>query len=209
MAASGHAKAQGTTMLAIFHRAAQSARLGVALAALALALGACNASSTVVSTPTNTVPPPTATAVPSTPTASGYPVKVFFSRHPETDSNVNAVFPVNRVSPTLGVGTYAIQQLIAGPTAAEAAAGYFTELTASLSGASNCGGPDFSYTINGNTGTLKFCKQTQLAGDLTGGRIQAEIVATLTQFPNVTKAITLTSSGHCFNDLSGADMCLH
>jgi hypothetical protein len=181
----------------------------MALAALALTLGACGSSSTIVTTPTATVPPPTATAVPPTPTATGYPVKVFFSRHPETDSNVNAVFPVNRVSPTLGVGTYSIQQLIAGPTAAEAAAGYFTELTASLTGPSNCGGPDFTYIISGNTGTLKFCRQTQLAGDLVGGRIQAEIVATLTQFPNVTKVIILTSSGHCFNDLSGADMCLH
>jgi hypothetical protein len=194
-------------MSANLHCAARHARLGLALAALAL--GACNASNTVVSAPTSTVPQPTATAVPPTPTASGYPVRVFFSRHPETDSNVNAVFPVSRVSPTLGVGTYAIQQLIAGPTAAEAAAGHFTELTASLTGSSNCGGPDFTYTISGNTGTLKFCKQTQLAGDLTGARIQAEIVATLTQFPNVTKVIILNSSGHCFNDLSGADMCLH
>jgi spore germination protein GerM len=188
--------------------AVRRARKGLALAALAVALGACGGTSTIVSTPTATVPP-TATAVPPTPTAAGYAVKVFFSRHPDTDSNVNAVFPVNRVSPTLGVGTYAIQQLIAGPTAAEATAGYFTELTASLSGASNCGGADFTYTISGNVGTLKFCKQTQLAGDLTGARIQAEIVATLTQFPNVTKVIILTSGGHCFNDLSGADMCLH
>jgi spore germination protein GerM len=182
------------------------ARLGLALAALALA--ACNAPSSIVQLPTATTQP-TATAVPPTPTATGYPVQVFFSRHPETDSNVNAVFAVNRVSPTRGVGTYAIQQLIAGPTAAEAASGYFTELTASLSGASNCGGPDFTYTISGNAGTLKFCKTTSLAGDLTGARIQAEIVATLTQFPNVTKVIILNSSGHCFNDLSGADMCLH
>lgn len=185
------------------------ARLGLALTALAGALIACGAPSSIVAVPTATVPPATATTAPPTATATGYPVKVFFSRHPETDSNVNAVFPVNRVSPTLGVGTYAIQQLIAGPTAAEASSGYFTELTASLTGASNCGGPDFTYTISGNVGTLKFCKQTQLAGDLVGGRIQAEIVATLTQFPNVTKVIILTSSGHCFNDLSGADMCLH
>jgi hypothetical protein len=194
-------------MSGFIHRAARPARLGAALAALALV--GCGASSTVVNVPTATVPPPTATAVPPTATTTSYPVKVFFSRHPETDSNVNAVFPVNRVSPTLGVGTYAIQQLIAGPTASEAASGYFTELTASLTGASNCGGSDFTYTISGNVGTLKFCKQTQLAGDLTGARIQAEIVATLTQFPNVTKVIILTSSGHCFNDLSGADMCLH
>jgi spore germination protein GerM len=195
-------------MLGFIQPVARQARMGLALATLVVALVACGGTSTILSTPTATVAP-TATAVPPTATAAGYPVKVFFSRHPDTDSNVNAVFPVNRVSPTLGVGTYAIQQLIAGPTAAEAGAGYFTELTASLIGSSNCGGPDFMYTISGNVGTLKFCKQTQLAGDLTGARIQAEIVATLTQFPNVTKVIILNSAGHCFNDLSGADMCLH
>ncbi|HEV2237861.1 MAG TPA: hypothetical protein VGR57_14475 [Ktedonobacterales bacterium] len=187
---------------------ARHAWLGVALAALGLALVGCGEPTVVVSAPTATVPAPTATAVPPT-AATSYPVKVFFSRHPETDSNVSAVFPVSRISPTLGVGTYAIQQLIAGPTAAEAASGYFTELTAALSGASNCGGPDFTYAISGNVGTLTFCKQTQLAGDLVGARIQAEIVATLTQFGNVTKVIILNSGGHCFNDLSGADMCLH
>ncbi|HEY7983170.1 MAG TPA: hypothetical protein VID73_03320 [Ktedonobacterales bacterium] len=187
---------------------ARHARLGVALAALALALVGCGEPSVVISTPTATAQP-AATAVPPTATTVTYPVKVFFSRHPETDSNVSAVFPVARVSPTLGVGTYAIQQLIVGPTAAEATSGYFTELTASLTGSSNCGGPDFTYTISGNVGTLKFCKTTSLAGDLTGARIQAEIVATLTQFGNVTKVIILNSSGHCFNDLSGADMCLH
>jgi hypothetical protein len=147
----------------------------------------------------------------ATTTPSSYPVKVYFSKHPDSDNAVNAVFSVNRVSPTPGVGTFAVQQLILGPSPAEAAAGLFTELTASIGGASNCGGADFQYMIDAgtHTGTLRFCKATSLAGDLTGPRIKAEITATLTQFPNVTTVIILNSAGHCFDDASGMDACLH
>jgi spore germination protein GerM len=147
-------------------------------------------------------------------------VGVFFSKHPETDSNVNAVFPVNRVSPDVKVATYATQQLIAGPTAVEKAQGYFTELTTSLTGASTCAGADFQITLDTHidphtglpsaqpgTAVLKFCRATQLAGDLTGARIAAQLVATLTQFSTIKKAQILTSTGHCFNDLSGQDNC--
>lgn len=189
--------------------------VGLAMGALSLAVVACGlgGSSTVGSvTPTSTTAAasPTSTTAAAT-TVTGYPVLVYFSKHPETDSNVGAVFPVHRTSPTLGVGTYAIRQLILGPTPAEAGAGYFTELTASLTGSSNCGGPDFQYTINNatHTGTLRFCRPTMLAGDLTGPRIKAEITATLTQFPNVTKVIILDYTGHCFDDASGQDLCLH
>jgi hypothetical protein len=162
----------------------------------------------------------TAAASPTTPGGSGIQVKVFFSRHPETDSNPQAVFAVKRVSPTAGVATYATQQLIAGPTASEKAQGYFTELTGSLTGSSNCSGADFQITldthIDPHTGTasaqpgtalLKFCRATQLAGDLTGARIKAQLNATLTQFATIKRVQILTITGHCFDDASGQDNC--
>jgi hypothetical protein len=187
------------------------------LAALLL-LSACASTSTGGgdSTPTassdtpTTIPLPTATSTPS-----GYAVKVYFSKHPESDSNVNAVFAVNRVSPDLGVAKYSLQQLIAGPTAAERAQGYYTELTVSLTGASNCGGADFQLypdhkgpTFSPGTMTVKFCKATQLAGDLTGSRITAEIDKTLLQFSNIHQVVILNNSGNCFNDFKGSNDCL-
>ncbi len=151
-------------------------------------------------------------------TASGagpYAVKVYFSRHPDSDNDPNQVFAVTRHSPTLMVATYAVQQLIAGPTASERAAGYYTELTTSLSGSSNCGGADFVITLNHRgptpqtgTATLKFCRTISLAGDLTGGRISAEIDAILTQFPSTQRVVILTATGSCFNDLRGGNLCL-
>jgi spore germination protein GerM len=151
---------------------------------------------------------------------SGIAVRVFFSKHPESDNSVQAVFAVKRVSPDAKVATYATQQLIAGPTASEKAQGYYTELTAALTGASNCSGADFQITLDTHsdtkTGTssaepgtavFKFCRATQLAGDLTGGRIKAQLNATLTQFATIKKVQILTNMGHCFDDASGQDIC--
>ncbi|HEY7778807.1 MAG TPA: hypothetical protein VIC85_01220 [Ktedonobacterales bacterium] len=185
--------------------------LALVVLSLALMLAGCQETGSLTGGSTQATSTPAAVAPTATATPAGYPVKVFFSKHPDSDGDVSKVFPVNRVSPTLGVATFAIQQLIAGPVAVEASAGYYTEITAALAGSSNCGGPDFKYTIADatHTGTLQFCRPTQLPGDLSGPRIKAEITATLTQFPNVTKVVILDSTGHCFDDASGLNACLH
>ncbi len=175
--------------------------------------GTATATTTSAAAPTATA---TTASAAATNTPSSYPVKVYFSRHPETDNNPAAVFPVNRTAPNLQVATYAIQQLIAGPTPSETAAHYFTPLPSALTGTSNCGGPDFQITLNmkgtapePGTATLRFCRPTQLPGDLTGGVIRAEINATLLQFSSIHKVVILNSSGSCFDDLSGQNLCLH
>jgi hypothetical protein len=153
----------------------------------------------------------------TTATATSYPVLVYFSKNPDSYNDPMAVFPVHRTSPTLGVATYAIQQLIAGPTSSEASAGYFTELSTVLQrgGASSCGGPDFKITLNmrgatseTGTATLQFCRQTASPGIGADARVKAEIVKTLAQFSNITKVVILLQDGHCFGDESGADVCL-
>lgn len=153
----------------------------------------------------------------TTATATGYPVLVYFSKNPDSYNDSTAVFPVHRTSPTLGVATYAIQQLIVGPSPSEASAGYFTELSTVLrrTGASSCGGPDFKITLNmrgvtpeSGTATLQFCRATASPGIGADARIKAEIVKTLTQFSNITKVVILLQDGHCFGDESGADLCL-
>jgi len=202
---------------------------GVAcLLALLVLLAAC--STTVTTSEPGTgdsggSPTPTATSAPPAPTAtathtsggsSGYPVKVYFSKHPDSENDNTKVFAVNRTSPTLGVATYAIGQLVAGPTASESASGLYTELTSSLSGSSNCGGATFTITLDHKgptpetgTVTIKFCKNLSTAGIGTDARIQAEISKTLLQFSNNHKVVILTRDGHCFGDESGMDICLH
>src|SRR5438270_12711995 len=62
------------------------------------------------------------------PPARGYPVTVYFSKHPESDQRATAVFALRRIAPTRAVATFAIGQLLAGPTPAEARARYFSAL---------------------------------------------------------------------------------
>ncbi len=178
-------------------------------------LGACsgNALSTSSSVPV---------AHASSTSPTGYPIKVFFSKSPESlNTNPSAVFAVNRVSPTIAVATYSIQLLIAGPTLSERQAGFFTELNTLLSGPSNCsaplpvGGPDFKLTLNmkgkvpeQGTATLQFCRSTNSPGIGADARVQAEINATLKQFSNIKNVVILTKDGHCFADAIGNDRCL-
>lgn len=199
--------------------------LHLGLLALLLVFSGCSLSGTgSVTDSTPTAHSAETTAIPNSPapsatatTSSGYQVLVYFSKHPDSDNNVNAVFAVNRVSPDLGVARYSLQQLIAGPTASEQTQGFYTDLTVSLTGSSNCGGADFQLypdhkgtTVSSpGTMTVKFCKTTELAGDLTGARITAEIDKTLRQFSNIHAVVILNSTGHCFNDFQGADACLN
>ncbi len=167
-----------------------------------------------------------ATSIVNTSTAShatSYPVKVFFSRFPESVSaDFSTVYPVDRTSPTIAVGTFALQLLIAGPTLSEQQAGYFTELNTLLSGPSNCsaprpvGGPDFTLALDKKgtvtepgTATVKFCRSLASPGIGADARVKAEMSATLKQFPNIKKVVILTKDGHCFADESGKDLCLN
>jgi len=194
------------------------ALLAVVFAQLAFQRGGI-AGPAAVPTATQPAPAPTVTSATTplpTPTATGYVVQVYFSKQPDSYNDPNLVFPVQRISPTSGVATNAIEQLIAGPTASEKAQGYFTELSAALTGASNCGGADFTITLNmrathSQTGaaTLRFCRTLSLPGDLSDLRIKAEITKTLTQFSTITSVTIITREGHCFGDLSGQDKCLH
>ncbi len=191
------------------------ATLAVAATLLSLVvLAGCASTATADADATATAPSgaPTATA---SPTTGGIPVLVYFSKHPESENNFSAVFSVQRTSPDQGVATFAIKQLILGPSPSEQATGLYTELTAALSGTSTCGGADFQITLDKKggtaepgTATLKFCRPTPTAGIGTDARIKAEIDKTLRQFSTIHKTVILTATGHCFGDESGLDICV-
>lgn len=197
------------------------------LAVVTLAVSACAASTGDAGSSTATLAQATATPTiqlttqptedttpqaPVTPTSvPGYRIKVYFSKFPDSLQDSTAVFPVDRISPTIAVATYSIQLLIAGPTLGEQGEGYFSELNSILTGPSTCkgshptGGPDFTITLNTNgstpeqgTATLQFCRATQSPGIGADARIVTEITATLTQFANIKKVVILTVDGHQF-----------
>lgn len=132
-------------------------------------------------------------------------VKVYFSKHPESDNDPSKTFALSRTAPDAGTGKFAVTQLLAGPTSAEAAAGYFTPGLV-LSGASTCGA-DFKLAITGGRATLQFCRASSLKGVVADGQLESELKATLLQFPSVQKVEILNQAGNCLFDASGQNAC--
>lgn len=137
------------------------------------------------------------------------PVLVFFPRHPESDDDFSAVFPVNRaIDPEGGrVPVAAVEALIAGPTEEEQAQGYFSEFGASLSGSSTCGDKDFTLTVDGGLATLRLCRQYSSAGVGQDARVTAQVEQTLLPFPQIDQVRILASDGSCLFDASGQNQC--
>ncbi len=158
----------------------KKAIMWICLFLFVLALPACESSIGSISTST------TGTSVPP----NSFPIKVFFSRFPDSLNKFNAVFPVDRSSPSIAVATFSIQLLIAGPTLSERSAGLFSEFNSILIGPS------------------RLCRATSSPGVGADARILAEINATLKQFSNIKKVVVLTQNGHCFAGVSGQDRCL-
>lgn len=135
-------------------------------------------------------------------------IQVFFSRHPESDDDFGAVFPVERVVSAGRVEQAALEALIGGPTAREQALGYFSELGQMLTGSSACAGQDFIMTLENGIATVRFCRPVSSAGVGQDVRAHVQIDATLTQFPTVRQVRLLSVEGHCLFDASGQDQCL-
>src|SRR5579859_2429836 len=192
----------------------------VLLLVIAALFSACTSQTTgstnTKSTPTTVAQDESSTLTVASPqsTTGHYPVKVYFSKVNAT--NYDDVTAVNRISPTLSVGTFAVEQVVAGPTQAEKDQGLFSQLHDSINGQSNCvgqnavGGSDFLLTLNkkGNvneqgTATLQFCRDINSPGVGSDARITIEISTTLKQFSSVKKVVILRKDGHCFGDESG------
>ncbi len=136
---------------------------------------------------------------------TSHAVKVYFSKHPESDDDPGRVFPVDRTSPDSSVGKYAVAQLLRGPTASEQQSGYFA--TARLrNDTSTCNG-DFTLTVQAGVATLQFCKPFDHIGSISDGQAESELKATLLQFSTVQKVVILNRYGDCEFNLSGLNLC--
>ena len=134
-------------------------------------------------------------------------VQVFFASNPASYSDPTFVVPVIRLTTRADVATFAIEQLIAGPSQSESARGLFAPIR--LTGWSNCTGRDFMLSIaqGRRVATLEFCRRVSSSGVGDDILIQTSIRRTLRQFPTVSSVIILTENSRCFGDVSGADTC--
>jgi hypothetical protein len=134
-------------------------------------------------------------------------VSVYFSTDESTEQFA-AIEAVNRTTTRQDVGTFAMEQLIAGPTQAERARGLSSHLEAALEGESNCERDDFTLRVDEGYAMLRFCRQVMTAGAGDDARISATATNTLRQFPTVDEVVILTREGNCFGDMSAQDLCL-
>jgi hypothetical protein len=158
--------------------------------------------------PTTTQPSTTQNQPSQTTQPKTYSVSVYFSKRPESDDDPSKVFPVKRTAPDIGVGTFAITELLKGPNDNESANGYFSTANLRSGSVSNCSGKDFTLTISGGKATLKFCRQFDHLGVVADGQAESEINATLKQFSSVQKVVILNYRGDCEFNLSGQNLCL-
>jgi Sporulation and spore germination len=132
-------------------------------------------------------------------------VKIFFSQSPENELDFTATTGVTRTTSRGDLEIYVIEELIKGPSSSEKTLKLENQII--LEGNSNCGGKDFTLTIDKKVATLKFCKLVVTNGIGTDARIKNQIEKTLKQFDTIEKIVILTSNGSCFGDLSGTDVC--
>lgn len=153
-------------------------------------------------TPTTTnSPTPTQTQT----TPNQRTVQVFFPKTPQSDEDFSYVEPVGRNTTSNAVATFAMEQLIIGPTTAETKLGLSEAVQ--LRGRSNCG-KDFTLSIAAETATLKFCRAIPSPGVGYDAKATSAIESTLKQFSTIKSVVILDKDGNCFGDLSGKNLCL-
>lgn len=162
---------------------------------------------TVTTTPTLT---PTVTVSPTqTQSAKKTQVTVYQFSKALFDKVGSTVYwePVIRETTRSDVATFAIEEIIKGPTPEEINQGlgqtFGTGKFVVFTDSSNCSGRDFSINVTNGTATVRFCRSTQLTGDSSGYIVTGEFVSTLKKFSTVKKVVVLNKAGQCFNNMSG------
>ena len=167
-------------------------------------------------TPTTTATTTVSPTISGTPAPSNdaKPVKVqvfLFSNTLYSQPDISAYWlPVIRETTRKDVATFAIEELIKGPTSAEKTTGLDTIFGTSkfiwFTDDSDCDGKDFSISIDSTTkvATFRFCRTTAMAGDMSGFVVMGQISTTLKQFPTIQKAAILNKQGKCLDDMIGA-----
>ncbi|HEX9679575.1 MAG TPA: hypothetical protein VGA08_03075 [Candidatus Saccharimonadales bacterium] len=134
---------------------------------------------------------------------------VHFSKSPESYDDFEFTSSVSREVQAGDVYQSALEQLLAGPTEDEQAAGLFNPIR--LAAGSRCdGGGDFTLRLVGEDLTIRFCRQIESAGIGDDARVNAVINRTIeANGDNPPNVIILDANGGCFGDLSGQDNCLN
>ena len=185
--------------------------LGMLFLALMPVLAACAATSTAQ-------PGATATSQPTAASVPSHTIQVFFTKQPETGST-HKTFPVTRTTTDSDVATFAVAQLITGPTDAEKAAGYSSALQGRMGakGGTTCdGSADFAIKMDARgttaelgTLTVTLCKDPTFQGNyLAWSQSIDQLKDTVLHLPGAHAVVMLTSRNTCYDDQGDGTRCL-
>ncbi|MBP6994209.1 GerMN domain-containing protein [Candidatus Woesebacteria bacterium] len=124
---------------------------------------------------------------------------------------------VERFTPRNDVATFALEEIIRGPTAEEIEAGFrptFGEnYFAILNGKSDCGIRNFTLNLDTENylAEVKFCRDMNLTQNWSASLIAEEIRKTLIQFEKIQKVQILNKDGNCLDgsELTSTNDCTY
>lgn len=116
-------------------------------------------------------------------------INVYFPIRPKSVSQFAYTESVERTTQRDDLARFAVEQLIDGPSPAEAEVGFYSTLV--LEGESTCGGEDFILRIDETTknANLQFCKSINYRNRGDDERVQASLARTLTELPSISSLI--------------------
>jgi hypothetical protein len=141
-------------------------------------------------------------------------VNIYFSKTPDSNTDVTKVSAVQRTTERSDIEVFAIEEYIKGPTEGEIVRGYLQVLK--LAADSNCGEKDFTLEISTKgKATLQFCKTIQLkqglgasSGNTDEARIKSGLEMTLQGLSKITSTTLLTKDKTCIGDNTSTNACL-
>jgi len=103
---------------------------------------------------------------------------------------------------------YTLEEMIAGPTEEEQQDGLYSELILAADSESNCDG-DFRIDNDETTFVVQLCRDTENYNDNDANIVTiAQILQTMSQFPDAEDVVILDRDDNCFGDTSGDNDCL-
>ncbi len=147
--------------------------------------------------------------------AEGETVQLYFYKEPlEPQHNVADIESVERTTESENLYTYAITELINGPSEEEQDDGYISVF--SLSGSSTCSGHSFQYKTTGSTLKIQICKEIEPVLDAEGAyagitlNAQARVTRQFNEslsFGGIDSVALFDKNGNCYAPESGQNAC--
>lgn len=131
----------------------------------------------------------------------------FFDQEAFINAEMNFIDYVNRTTERSDLATFAVEEIIKGPTTEEQTQGLAATFgdgsLIRFIGESNCGNKDFTISIEDRNATVRLCREIFINNDNSSGIMRSQIAQTINQFSSVDQTRVLRVSGECADDMAG------